>query len=661
MSEVVQRATRAAPPVAVEGVALVLASTVPALLAYNLPPSSTMLNQCIAVGLWAGVVAVGARTLSWRPSRALQAAAVALLIGLLMAGALGGLPGTLVLGMAAVVLAAGLVAAHAAASARRNDEAGDAFVPCAVGLAAAAAISMLVALIQAFAPDWADGDFIARSGLPGRAVGNLRQPNHLCSLLLWGVIAVVALLEMRRLALKWAVALVVLMVFAVELSASRTGALGLGLLALWGALDKRLSRPARALLVLTPAIYALSYGGMALYGQWTDQAFGAEARIATGEATGESPNSRKRIWANTLTLVAQQPWTGVGFGEFNFAWSLTAFPGRPTAFFDHTHNLPLQLAVELGLPLSMLVLALLGAALWQAWKRSGEASGNAGTAARAAFMLVLMIGLHSLFEYPLWYAYFLLPTAFAWGFALGCGVERSPLHSSSTAASDTAAVPRAAPLTDAATATTMSRNATPTWPLHASRILGLLLVAGSVYAVFDYLRIASIYSPGTNAAPLNERIATGQRSVLFGHHADYAAATSTDPLPGRDLAFRRAPHHLLDTRLMMSWAEYLAETGELEKARWLAQRLREFRNPASDEFFAACDLANVDAPADRGAGLGPGSGAVARAGADAAASAGGVPNAGADAPRGARAAAQPQPFQCQPPQTRFGWREFVQR
>jgi hypothetical protein len=30
---------------------------------------------------------------------------------------------------------------------------------------------------------------------------------------------------------------------------------------------------------------------------------------------------------------------------------------------------------------------------------------------RTALMLVLMMGLHSLLEYPLWYAYFLLPTA----------------------------------------------------------------------------------------------------------------------------------------------------------------------------------------------------------------------------------------------------------
>ena len=33
-------------------------------------------------------------------------------------------------------------------------------------------------------------------------------------------------------------------------------------------------------------------------------------------------------------------------------------------------------------------------------------------------LMVLLIGVHSLLEYPLWYAYFLLPTAWAWGHAV---------------------------------------------------------------------------------------------------------------------------------------------------------------------------------------------------------------------------------------------------
>jgi hypothetical protein len=49
-------------------------------------------------------------------------------------------------------------------------------------------------------------------------------------------------------------------------------------------------------------------------------------------------------------------------------------------------------------------------------------------------LMVLMIGLHSLLEYPLWYAYFLLPAAWAWGFARRAGVAAARCGRTRTAA-----------------------------------------------------------------------------------------------------------------------------------------------------------------------------------------------------------------------------------
>ena len=54
-------------------------------------------------------------------------------------------------------------------------------------------------------------------------------------------------------------------------------------------------------------------------------------------------------------------------------------------------------------------------------------------------------------------------------------------------------------------------------------------------------------------------------------------------------SFANAPHFLLDARLMVAWSKALAERGEVEKARYVADRLREFRHPLGTEFFAACD------------------------------------------------------------------------
>ena len=39
---------------------------------------------------------------------------------------------------------------------------------------------------------------------------------------------------------------------------------------------------------------------------------------------------------------------------------------------------------------------------------------------------------------------------------------------------------------------------------------------------------------------------------------------------------------------MMAWAKALDEAGDSEGARYLAQRLKEFRNEQAKEFFAPC-------------------------------------------------------------------------
>jgi hypothetical protein len=339
------------------------------------------------------------------------------------------------------------------------------------------------------------------------------------------------------------------------LTASRTGVVGVLLLALWGLVDRhRLSRGARTLLLAGPVLYALGWTFMTWWADTTAQSFGGAARLA-GE--GLAAGSRPLIWRDTLALIAAHPWLGVGAGEYNLAWSLTPSPQRSGEFFDHSHNLVLQLLAEYGVLLGGAVIALLVVALWQAWKRSA-----ANVELRTAFMMVLLMGVHSQLEYPLWYAYFLLPTAWAWGLCLG--------------ASD------AAPRTGGKAI--------------ALRIGGAAMVAAALFAAYDYRRVVLIYAPGTTEAPLVERIADGQRSLLFPHHADYAAATMAEH-PGTQMAaLQRASHYLLDTRLMTAWAVAYAERGDLERARHLAERLREFNNPASATFFAPCQTAAASAP-----------------------------------------------------------------
>ena len=563
------------------------AALLPALLAFNQPPSPTLFNQLAAVGCWglvlvmlagaqAAGVAVGARR-----SAALQAALALVCASVLWSWGGGVLPSGLALsalGLLVMVMALALAGSVVPAS-------GVLMSAFFAAWLLAGALSSLIAIVQVFAPTWPDGDWIARSTLPGRAVGNLRQPNHLSSLLLWSAVAVVPLLETQRLRRGLAVALFALMVLGITLSGSRTGWVGVGVLALWGLFDRRLTRFSRGLLLAAPLLCAASWGLLAWWSSHgSEHALGAAARLGEGDIS----SSRFAIWRDALALIARHPWLGVGFGEFNFAWTLTPFPHRPTAFFDHTHNLPLQLAVELGLPLAAAALMLLAVALWQAARRAWAAPGVEGAGLRAAFVMVLMMALHSQLEYPLWYAYFLLPTAFVWGLCLG-----------------------ARPRDEVALEGVVPR---------ANRVLllggiGMVMTAGVV--LVDYLRVVAIFSPPQGAAPLEQRITEGRRSWFFAHHADYAAATTADEPAEVMSAFDRAPHYLLDTRLMVAWARALAEQGDVERARHIAARLREFRNPNAKEFFAECDEAGIPAEA--------------------------------------------RPFQCTPPTPAMDWRDFRRR
>jgi O-antigen ligase len=566
--------------------ALWLAALVPSLLAINLPPSPTVFNQAAAWATWALVATYGMRAAalplgaSLATARSLTAALGLVALAALASSTFGHLPFGLGVGAAVTIVAAAFVAALGASLA---PTAGVPRLWAAAWLAAGLA-SAAIALIQVFAPEWADGHWIAR-GYGGRAVGNVRQPNHLASLLLMGAVAVIPLVESgalgRTVAQRALAALsMALLIGADMLTGSRTGMVGVLFLAAWGLFDRRLGRFSRGLLIAAPLLYGLAWqAGAAWSASQAGPALGVAARVGTAELT----SGRFTIWGNALAMIAAQPLVGVGFGEFNLAWTLTPFAQRWPEFFDHTHNLPLQIVVELGVPLGFAVLGLLLWALASAARRAWAADGENGVGRRAAFVMVALMGLHSLLEYPLWYAHFLFPTAFAWGLCLGA-----------LAPSRAADAPHRP------------------WPL----ALGLALAVGVGAMLWDYQRVTAIFSPADDTAPLEARIAAGQRSWLFAHHADYARITTfEDSAPPALADFRRATHYLLDGRLLAAWARAYERAGDVQRARWIADRLRELRPSGDDPFLTPCADPSV---------------AV-------------------------------KPFQCTPATVRFTWRDFVVR
>ena len=111
--------------------------------------------------------------------------------------------------------------------------------------------------------------------------------------------------------------------------------------------------------------------------------------------------------------------------------------------------------------------------------------------------------------------------------------------------------------------------------------------------MIDYRRVVVIFSPPDNAPSLAQRIADGERSWFFAHHAHYAAATIAEHPSQAMPSFKVATHFLLDTRLMIAWAKAYAERGDLDRARHIVARLKEFRNEDAKAFFDECKDASL--------------------------------------------------------------------
>ncbi|MDW5441076.1 PglL family O-oligosaccharyltransferase [Polaromonas sp. SM01] len=273
-------------------------------------------------------------------------------------------------------------------------------------------MSAVLGLLQYLGLEQALSPWVSQT-LPGEAFANLRQRNQFATLTSIGLVALIALAgwstraaPAARLPGGWFSVVAVLLALGNASSGSRTGLLQwllIPLLTAWWTLPGR-----RHLLVLAlQALQALlAYAIAVLSLPWLlELVSGTRSGGLFGRLT-EAPTceSRKILWSNVLTLITQKPWLGWGWGELDYAHFITVYQGpRFCAMLDNAHNLPLQLAVELGLPAAV---ALCGGAGWLVWRAQPWREADGGR--QMAWGVLAVIGLHSLLEYPLWYGPFQL-------------------------------------------------------------------------------------------------------------------------------------------------------------------------------------------------------------------------------------------------------------
>lgn len=285
-------------------------------------------------------------------------------------------------------------------------------VVLALCLLAGAEASALIGVLQHFR--WRTPlDTVVVVKVASSVFGNLAQPNHFANYIALGMASLGLLFQRRLLKARYVVLLALPLLFVMTLSGSRSSWLYLLMmsgLAWWWARSDASQHP----LLRYSLLLLAGFGVMHLVVQLPFMA-GAGSSIDTMQRLlGEDASGgiRLYLWREAGLMFVQSPWLGVGFGQF--AWhhfQLLPVLQQPgiQGLYNNAHNLVFQVAAEAGLAgLGALLVPL---ALWLYGQRQAplDASRWWGCAALG------VLGIHSLLEYPLWYAYFIVVAALLLG------------------------------------------------------------------------------------------------------------------------------------------------------------------------------------------------------------------------------------------------------
>ena len=191
----------------------------------------------------------------------------------------------------------------------------------------------------------------------GEAFANLRQRNQFASLTSMALAVlfaawVLAPRKGTRGQRAWLAGAMAMLVVGNAASASRTGLLQLFVLVACALLWRRDLRTL-AWLGGVLACYAAAVLALPWLAGLDPASHGMFSRLREGDALC---SSRLTLWRNVLQLIAAKPWLGWGWGELDYAHYITLYDGpRFCDILDNAHNLPLHLAVELGIPAAVLV------------------------------------------------------------------------------------------------------------------------------------------------------------------------------------------------------------------------------------------------------------------------------------------------------------------
>ncbi|NHB58085.1 O-antigen ligase family protein [Acinetobacter sp. 194] len=249
-----------------------------------------------------------------------------------------------------------------------------------------------------------------------RPYANLAQPNNLATLFSLSLMACLYFYETQKIKTQYLFPIALLLVFSLALTQSRTSwIMCLFILGYWSI--KQFKRPhlmhfpklAMWIGFFIVCIFFLPYlnqGVSAVFGQQVTETTSVVNRATSGFM-------RLEMWTQVLVAIREHPWLGYGWNQTGMA-QIAAFDLYPShEWYKSAHNMILDLLIWNGVPIGMLIILYFVA--WLYWLNRGVKE----HISIVATLMVCAVLIHGMLEYPLHYAYFLLPVGVLLGIIQG--------------------------------------------------------------------------------------------------------------------------------------------------------------------------------------------------------------------------------------------------
>ncbi len=248
--------------------------------------------------------------------------------------------------------------------------------------------------------------------IPMRPYANVAQPNQLALLYFFALAGLWHFYRTRIFSGFSSIAIAALLLWGAVLTQSRIGWILVPLFFAYTAGKLGASKRKGTPVIIAMLALLILYAVLTFCLPQISQAIGFSGGSVADHVGGRS--ERTGLWQTAWQLAAQHPWLGVGWFGFGPGQVSVGADFTSSTYAEHAHNLPLNLAAELGWPATILIMGGLCWWFYQTCIRTEKSPGK-DAALQFCTLSLFAVGVHSMVEFPLWYAFVLLPVGVLMG------------------------------------------------------------------------------------------------------------------------------------------------------------------------------------------------------------------------------------------------------